>query len=239
MTRTACVTGADRGVGLELTRELLRQGYTVYAGYIIEDGKELPLLAAEYPGHLHRVPMNVADDGSVKAGAAHIASLTERLDLLINNAAILGDIQAAVTDELDFGNMQQVFNVNALGALRVSNALIHLIQRSNLPLIVNISSEAGSVGTCWRTGWFAYCMSKAALNMQTAIIHNQLKQDGGQVIAIHPGWVQTYMQGTKDEQATLTPQQSAVSILRTIAMYASDVPEQARFVDYEGNAMQW
>lgn len=75
--------------------------------------------------------------------------------------------------------MQKVFNTNTLGTLRVTNSLIPLIVKSSDKLIVNISSEAGSISTCQRSSWYAYCMSKAALNMQSAIIHNSLKELGG------------------------------------------------------------
>jgi NAD(P)-dependent dehydrogenase (short-subunit alcohol dehydrogenase family) len=235
----ACVTGADRGVGFELVRQLLLKGYTVYAGQYAEEGQDLIHLKEQYAEQLELVPLNVADDQSVKTAADYINQRTGSLDLLINNAAILGDTESTIMDELDFDEMQRVFNVNALGALRVSNALVPLICGGVSKLIVNISSEAGSIGACWRSGWYAYCMSKAALNMQTAIIHNQLKVIGGQVMAIHPGWVQTYMRGVKDELAALTPEGSAAHILQTVERYAVDLPDKPRFVDYEGRPMEW
>ncbi|MCD1258682.1 SDR family NAD(P)-dependent oxidoreductase [Paenibacillus athensensis] len=233
-----CVTGADRGVGLALTTLLLEAGGEVFAGQY-SPGAALAGLAARFPQKLHVLPLDVADSASVKEAAARIAAHTEKLDVLFNNAAILGDIEASVEDELDFAEMQAVYNVNALGALRVSNALTPLLLRGADKLIVNISSEAGSIGDCERTSWFAYCMSKSALNMQTALIHNRLRPQGGMAVAVHPGWVQTYMRGVKDEAATLTPEQSAAGIVETAQRLAAERPEKAAFVDYAGRPLPW
>jgi len=234
----ACVTGADRGVGLALAALLLEAGCEVFAGQYAP-GEALAALAAQFPQRLHVLPLDVADSGSVKEAAGRIAAHTAALDVLFNNAAILGDIAASVEDELDFAEMQAVYNVNALGALRVSNALVPLLLRGADKLIVNISSEAGSIGDCERTSWFAYCMSKSALNMQTALIHNRLRPRGGMAAAVHPGWVQTYMRGVKDEAATLTPEQSAAHIIATAQRLAAERPEQAAFVDYAGRPLPW
>jgi NAD(P)-dependent dehydrogenase (short-subunit alcohol dehydrogenase family) len=158
---------------------------------------------------------------------------------LINNAAMLGDIKATLLDELDFAEMQTVFNVTALGALRVSSALLPLILQGSQKLIVNISSEAGSIGACYRTSWFGYSMAKAALNMQSAIIHNQLKTLGGQVLAIHPGWVKTYMEGQFNEAAELTADQSAQHIMRVIHNHEQYKADKPAFIDYQGNELPW
>ncbi|WJH32813.1 SDR family NAD(P)-dependent oxidoreductase [Paenibacillus sp. CC-CFT747] len=152
----------------------------------------------------------------------------------LHNADILGDIHAKVTDPLDMEEIQKVYNVNALGALRVTNALVSLVMGSNTKLIVNISSEAGSIGTCWRESWFAYCMSKAALNMQSALIHNELKKEGGQVMVFHPGHVRSYMRGTLDESGRLTPAEAAGSILGWAARHEEYKGEQPVFLTYQG-----
>ncbi|MDP4089075.1 MAG: SDR family oxidoreductase [Bacillota bacterium] len=239
MEKFACVTGADRGVGLELANQLLARGYKVFAGRILKDWKLLDDLKEKYKEKLYILPLDISSDSSARGAAELIASNTSELELLINNGAILGDIKGTILDKLDFEEMQRVFNVTALGALRVSNALAPLLLKGDRRLIVNISSEAGSINDSYRKSWFAYCMSKAALNMESVIIHNQLKEMGGQVLVIHPGWVKTYMQGKLDEAADLTPEDSAKHIVEVIFDHKRYFADKPAFVDYLGNKMEW
>ncbi len=133
-----------------------------------------------------------------------------------------------------------MFNVNALGALRVTEAFVPLVMNSASKMIANISSEAGSIGQNKRSSWFAYCMSKAALNMGSSLVHNGLKEAGGHVLLIHPGWVQTFMRGELDVAAELTPTESAGKIIglirERIGQSPGDVPA---FIDVYGNSMPW
>lgn len=238
--RTACVTGADRGVGFELVKRLLEKGYRVFAGQYESGPGALQSLRERYPDRLEPVALDVGDDVSVRKAAETIRERTETIDLLINNAGILGDIRRTVKDdELDFGEMLRVINVNALGALRVVHALLGPVMRSEGKLIANISSEAGSIGDCWRTNWYGYCMSKAALNMQSALVHNQLREEGGQLLLIHPGWVQTHMQGRLDAEATYTPEQASGHILDVIEDPKRFAGERPAFVDLLGNPLPW
>ncbi|UQZ32815.1 short-chain dehydrogenase [Paenibacillus sp. PK3_47] len=241
MIKWAFVTGADRGVGLSLAKGLLARGYHVFAGQYAEDGNELERLEETSEGKLKAVPLDISDGNSVSKALEAVAAVTDRLEILINNGAILGDMQATVEDELDFEEMDKVFRVNTLGALRMSNGLIGPIMKSESKLIVNISSEAGSIGSCWRNAWYAYCMSKAALNMQSQLIHNQISPRGGKVLVLHPGHVQTYMQGKLDTAGKLTPDESAGQILERIAQrldpgYAG---EGLALIDDEGKELPW
>ncbi|HEY4390965.1 MAG TPA: SDR family oxidoreductase [Paenibacillus sp.] len=245
MMFTALVTGADRGVGFEMVRGLLNEGYRVIAGRYNKQEKSLSELSTAYGERLILVDLDVGSDESVKAAVRIVKEQgCETVDLLINNAAILGDIQSGVGDELDFADMLQVYNVNALGALRMTNALHEMIVNSVHKLIVNISSEAGSIEECSRDRWFAYGMSKAAMNMQSKQVFNSLKSDGVRMFVVHPGWVQTYMRGALDAEAALTPAQSADGILRLIRERFTDptavVAEQRLdFVDVDGNSWPW
>jgi NAD(P)-dependent dehydrogenase (short-subunit alcohol dehydrogenase family) len=239
MDRYACVTGADRGIGLEIVRQLLTKDYTVFAGRFMKDVYLLEGMKDEYRNHLHIVDLDISEDRSVENVRKYIFNNTTKLDILINNGAILGDIEATIFHRLDFEEMQRVFNTTALGALRVSNVLVPILMKSSTRLIVNISSEAGSIGSCNRKSWFAYCMSKAALNISSVIIHNQLKEQGGQVLVIHPGWVKTYMQGKLDEEAILTPEASAEHIMKLILDHDKYKDEKPAFIDYLGNTIEW
>jgi len=239
--RWAFVTGADRGVGLELVKALLSRGYHVFAGQFIHNNGELEQLRLIWEEQLCIIPLDISNEASVHAAVQIVSNVSNQLEILINNGAVLGDISSTITDELNFEEIEQVFRVNALGSLRMSNALIHSIMRSESKMIVNISSEAGSIGSCWRTSWYGYCMSKAALNMQSQIIYNEIAPQGGKVLVIHPGHVQTYMQGKLDIDGKLTPAQSAEHILelcqqRLQPEYAADKLE---LIDYEGNILPW
>lgn len=239
MLKYACVTGADRGLGFELTKKLLENGFTVFAGQFQEKSEKLDLLLQDYPAKLYLIPLNVTDSDSIRKAKSVISEVTGYLDLLINNAAILGDIEATIADKIDFDQILNVINVNALGALRVSNAFYELICKSEQKLIVNISSEAGSISTCERKSWFGYTMSKSTLNMGSAVIHNLLKQMGGQVILFHPGWMQTHMRGHFDAGAPLTPEQSAAKIIHYVLNQVNKPGDLPVFVDYEGHSMPW
>lgn len=239
MEKYALVTGADHGVGLSLTENLLERGYTVVAGQFNEGETELKKLQEKYLGKLHIVSLNISLDESVRNMKATVEKLIPHIDLLINNAGILGDMQKTWVDDLDYEEITRVINVNAVGPLRVSSALSELIIKGNDKTIVNISSEAGSITDCFREGWFGYGMSKAANNMQSALIHNSLKQLGGRVIAMHPGHVATYMRGHLDTTAKITPQVSAAGILKTVLDTELPVEERPLYLDYQGKRLPW
>lgn len=220
MKRVACVTGADRGLGLSLVRSLLAKQFSVFAGQFLKESEDLKALKEQYPEQLELISLDISNKDSVKQAARVIASKTGYVDIIINNAGIIrGADNATVLVELDDEAMAEIYNVNTLGALRVSNALMGLLLQSKDKLIVNISSEAGSIARNKRINMYGYCMSKAALNMQSSLMHNHLTTLGGQVMVFHPGWLQTYMHGKKDEQAQTTPEVSAEQIIALVLDY--------------------
>lgn len=239
--RSALVTGADRGLGLALAKGLLARGYDVWAGQYAEECQALQELEAAYGKQLRPIRLDISDATSVAEALRIVAAQTEQLDLLINNGAILGNTTSTIQDELDFEDIEQVFRVNTLGALRMTNGLIDLILKSTDKTIMNISSEAGSVGACKRTAWYAYCMSKSALNMQSQLVHNQISPQGGKVLVVHPGHVQSYMKGELDATAKLSPEQSAQHILGLLEQrLGSDWPDQSlALIDYQGGQWPW
>jgi len=142
-------------------------------------------------------------------------------------------------DELDYNEILHVINVNAVGTLRVTNALCSLVMNSKLKTIVNISSEAGSIKDCFREGWFGYCMSKSTNNMQSALVHNNIREKGGRVIAMHPGHVATYMRGHLDTTAKINPTESAKGILHVVLDTELPVEERPLFLNYLGERLPW
>lgn len=240
MSKTACVTGAARGLGLSLTKELLHRGYDVYAaGLHTARSEGLKRLTEAYPDTIHPIELNIADKASVCATAAVIETRTGKLDVLINNAAILGPRDDHILGQVDYEAISEVFNVNVLGTLRVTQQLMPLLLQGTDKLVMNISSEAGSIGQCSREGWFAYCMSKSALNMQSHLVHNGIRSSGGQVIIVHPGHVRTYMRGVLDKNAPLTPDESAQHIIRLLDRYPEFQGEAPAYINYLGESLPW
>ncbi|QJC50968.1 SDR family NAD(P)-dependent oxidoreductase [Paenibacillus albicereus] len=237
----AFITGADRGVGYALALELLRRGYTVFAGRYMPQWQEPEEVPAAWAERLVPIALDVADGESVRAAAAEVARRTDRLDLIVNNAGIAGDKEASAFGEIDYEAMFRLFAVNAVGPLRVVQALSGLLLAGEDKLVVNISSEAGQINQTWREGWYGYCMSKAALNIESNILHNELKPRGGRVLVIHPGWVRSYMGGKLSEEGTFSAAESAAGIASVIDGHLADrTPrEHPAFIDNTGAEMSW
>lgn len=235
----ALVTGTDHGLGLALVKDLLKRGYFVVACRLNPQERQVDELLKDYEECLRIVELDIGKDDSVAVMKEKVYNLVPHIDLLINNVGILGDMEKVLGEELNFDEILQVINVNAVGTLRVTNALAELVKKSNLKTVVNISSEAGSIGDCWREGWFGYCMSKAANNMQSAVVYNNLKKDGGRLIVMHPGHVASYMRGHLDTTANLTPEKSAENILHTVLDTELTVEERPLYINLYGERLPW
>ncbi len=239
MNGTAYVTGAERGLGLALTRELLALGYEVFAGSYHETHPELDALGAAPAARLHVLPLDVTDKQSVDAAAAKIAGVTRRLDLLINNAGLAIDRSNSILDPFFFEDMHAVMEVNAFGPLRVTKSVIELLRRSDRGVLVNISSIAASIASLTRTRQYAYTMSKVAMNMQSKLIRNHLGPEGLTVLAVHPGVMPTLILGDPEitKNAPVTTEESAKGI---VALARREwAPDDHFFVDYQGNPIPW
>ncbi|CAM4284583.1 SDR family oxidoreductase [Paenibacillus tarimensis] len=234
--KTAYVTGCDRGLGLALARQLLERNYIVFAGEYMKAWPELGELG-RFSGRLHIVPLDVTSRESVEGAAAVIRGQTDKLDLLINNAAIFTDRSGDIFGELYDEDLLRLYNTNALGPLRVTNSVIDLLVKGRDKRLVNISSESGSIGNNWRKQEFGYSMSKAALNMQSVMLQEHLREYGIKVLALHPGYVRSYMLGKLNEDATVEADDAAAGILQeTLRPHALDGPV---YLDYKGNQLPW
>lgn len=229
------VTGADAGLGLSLVKCFLREGNEVFAG-VYRSTVDLNPLAAEYAGSLMLISLNVADMDSVCKSAQQVGGLTNALDVIINNAGIHLENSKSSLEQLDFadGHLEQTLEVNAFGPLRVVQQFLPLLEKGRQKLIVNISSEAGSIADCRRENQFAYCMSKAALNMQSKILQNYLGPRGFKVLAVHPGWMRTNMGGP---QAPLHAEAAAEAIFK-LGLRRWNM-EDPMYVDYQGIPLPW
>ena len=225
------VTGANRGLGLGLTRALLARGDRVVAA-CRHPGKasELNGLAGEYPGRLHLLPLDVADPKSHAQFARELPLVCDGIDLLINNAGVLhsgerfGSVSAA--------HLEDSFRINAMGPLLLTQAVAS--QLADGARVANISSELGSISGLTRFGTPSYNISKAAQNMVTALLKDALSARGIIVLALHPGWVQTDMGGSG---AAITAEQSAEGLLRVIG--AASPADTGKYLNWQGNPLAW
>ncbi len=236
--QTAFITGADRGLGHALAARLLEQGWRVFAGQFMPDWPDLAALKERYREPLVVVPLNVADSASTQAAAKTVARHAERLDLIVNNAGIISDTSGRTLREAqDYGEMHRLFDINTLGPLRVVEALLPLMDASELKRLCFVSSEAGSIGRSRRTSWYGYCMSKTALNMAVSILFNHLRPEGFTFRLYHPGFMRSYMHGQKNMNATLEPEEAAGYALG----YFLSQQDEDRLVlrDYKGEEYPW
>jgi NAD(P)-dependent dehydrogenase (short-subunit alcohol dehydrogenase family) len=190
----AVVTGANRGIGREVVRQLADSGYLVVLG--ARDAQRgraaTDDLGGEQAGIVAR-QLDVADDAGVRAAADWVGDAFGRCDALVNNAAIEYDTDArASTADLD--RVHRAMETNLYGAWRCALAFLPLLRRSPHPRLVNVSSGGGSISSMG-AGTPAYSVSKAALNALTRILAAELRGDGVLVNAVCPGWVETDMGG--------------------------------------------
>jgi NAD(P)-dependent dehydrogenase (short-subunit alcohol dehydrogenase family) len=224
------VTGASRGIGLELVRQLTARGDHVEAAVRDPDNaKELRALAANERARIHR--LDVSDGASVDAFAAALGDAA--IDMVINNAGVYGGSKQSFQG-VDYEDALRTFNTNALGALRVSLALLPHVRRGTVKKLVHVTSGMGSISDNTSGGFYAYRMSKAALNMMSKSLAVDLRHDGIASYVINPGWVQTDMGG----KSAPTPVDKSVSgILRELD--AATLADSGQFLDYKGGRYAW
>lgn len=231
MTGIALVTGANRGIGLELARQLAQRGFTTVLGSRdpAKGRAAAERLAAEGIEVAAR-RLDVDDADSVRELAAELESEFGRLDVLVNNAAILYDTWQRGVDA-DLGLVQQALETNLLGAWRTTQACLPLLRRSSHARIVNVSSGSGSLSGMG-AGTPAYSVSKAALNALTRILAAELRRDGILVNSVCPGWVATDMGGSGGRPV----EEGAASVMWAVLL-PDDGPTGGFFRD--GRPVDW
>ena len=210
MEHIACVTGADRGLGFGLCASLLQQNWRVIAGQYMPDWPGLNVLYGKYRDLLHVIPLDVSSEKSVRNAAQNVSGLVKHVDVLINNAGVSSPtMRATIREPQDYDEMRRLFNVNTLGSLRMVEAFIPLLDQGEMKRLCFVSSEAGSIERAERESWFGYTMSKAALNMAVKTLFNNLRPAGYTFRLYHPGWMRTYMGGTKSTRGDMEPEEAA------------------------------
>jgi NAD(P)-dependent dehydrogenase (short-subunit alcohol dehydrogenase family) len=227
------VTGANRGIGLELVRQLRERGDEVEAcARSPKLATELQALAGDRV-RIHQ--LDVTDTASVRALAESLRDAA--IDIVFNVAGVEGGPNqslAKLAEHLDLEDVASTYEVNSMGPLRVSVALLPHVRRGKAKKLVHITSGMGSISDNTSGGSYAYRMSKAALNMMSRSLARDLAGDGIASYVINPGWVQTDMGGSR---APTPVDESVRGILREIDRATLD--DSGEFLNWKGNRYAW
>jgi len=234
------VTGANRGLGLELVRQQAEAGWQVHA-CCRDPGKATKLLeiAARHPGNVAVRTLAVAEGASIKALARELKS--EPLDVLLNNAGTYGfktfadkdGMPAQAFGTMNYASWQYALSINTMAPLRMIEALVDSVAVSDQKKIFVMSSSLGSIEQA-QGGHLAYGSSKAAVNFVVRSLALELKERGITVMCLHPGWARTDMGG---RQAPVDPRDSVSGLINVIA-HAS-LATTGTWVAYDGTTIPW
>ena len=232
------VTGANRGLGLEFTKQILQSGHNVYAACRnINDIEDLDLLFTEYKDKLIVVNLDINDHNS-------ILSLSEKMkdtsiDVMINNAGTIGPLPYFENTfkqhygTIDYDVWSDVFKTNLFGPVKMAETFLENIENGNDKKMIFISSVVGSIADDHQKA-FAYATSKTALNKSVALLADILKEKEVKVLAMCPGYVKTRMNGGG---ANLEPEESIAGMLKQIEKL--DLESSGSFVRYNGESINW
>jgi NAD(P)-dependent dehydrogenase (short-subunit alcohol dehydrogenase family) len=224
---TVLITGANRGIGLELAKQYAADGWSVIA--TARDPKNADGLSA-LKGDIRVEALEVTDEKRIKALAKALKGTT--IDVLLNNAGMLTGYESL--GETDAESWLKTLHVNSIAPLKLTEALVEHVAGSQQKKIASITSGMGSMGGHASSGAYAYRSSKAALNMVMVTAANELRSRGISVAVISPGWVKTDMGGSG---ATLHVKQSAAGIRKVIDKL--NVGISGQFFNYSGENLPW
>jgi len=233
--QVALVTGANKGIGKEIARQLAGLGLTVYVGS--RDAGRGEQAAAEIGGDARLLVLDVTDHASVADAARQVGTL----DVLVNNAGISGGDQTP--DQEDADTFRRIYETNVFGVVAVTNAFLPALRRSAHARIVNVSSGTGSLSWAtdpqsrhWSGRHAAYRSSKTALNALTVFYAHSLADDGIKVNALAPGLRRTDLNATAAASGG-DPAEAAAGAVR-LAQLPDDGPT-GRFFSWDGTTTPW
>lgn len=207
---TVLITGANRGIGLEFVKQYQAAGFEVIATCRDPQlAQELKTVAEK--GHVQIVELDVTNEQHLRAAQASLSNVP--IDLLINNAGILGEREEAF-GAVRTEDMMMVFRTNSIAPLHVSEVFLPNVLQSNLKTIVAVSSTMGSIASNDSGGYYSYRASKAALNSVMQSMAVDLAPQGIRMLVLHPGWVKTDMGGAG---ALITAEESVQGMRNVIA----------------------
>ena len=222
------ITGANRGLGLEFTRQYAADGWRVFAA-CRDPARARDLAAVE--GDVSAETLDVDDGPQVAALANKLSG--QPIDVLINNAGIYGP-KDVTRDTVDYDAWGQVFRTNTMSPLAVSAAFAANVAQGGQKKIITLSSIMGSIAENDSSGDFIYRSSKAAVNAVMKSLAGDLKSEGITVAVLHPGWVRTDMGGP---DAAIEAPESVTGMRAVIAGLKES--DSGRFLNYDGTEIPW
>jgi len=232
------ITGSNSGIGLEFTKQYLELGeYVIASCRKPESAYELRDMREHHAGRIIVPQLDVSEEDSRDKLFKNVSSFLDKLDILINNAGIIsGNLESSPPlGELHNEDMTRVFLINSISPVYMTEKFLPLLKRSTNPKIINISSTSGSITKRSRGGGYSYNASKAALNMFTKNLANDLRVYGIIVVALYPGWVKTGFPYT--ENAPLMPEESVKGMIKVID--SLEMKDTGKFIDWQGNEQPW
>ena len=238
--KIALVTGANKGIGRAIAAQLAKTGMTVLLGARnAAAGEEAAAQLRKENLEVHFLHLDLVQPSTIEAAAASIASRFQRLDVLVNNAAIV-DPADGPPGTANLNSVKRILDTNFHGTLAVTQAMLPLLRKAEQARIVNLSSGLGSLQMNSDPNWgfanfklIGYCTSKAALNMLTVQLAYELRDTGIKVNAVSPGFVDTDM---NQHQGTLTVDEGAAEPVR-LALLPAEGPTGGFFGD--GGRYPW
>lgn len=230
--KTVLVTGANRGLGLEFCRQYAQAGWRVLACCRQPDKAEALHTLADTYQSLQIFALDLVNHARIDALATELKG--EAIDLLISNAGVYGDSYRHGFGQLDYQVWRDTFETNVLSGMKMAEAFMPHLARSQQGLLVAISSLMGSIADNDSGGSILYRSSKAALNAAMKSLAIDLREQGIGVLIFHPGWVRTDMGGPN---GLIDVDESISGMRQVIAEF--DLSQSGCFVKYDGSAMPW
>ncbi|SDW83130.1 SDR family oxidoreductase [Nitrosomonas oligotropha] len=231
--RTMLITGANRGIGLEFVRQYAADGWRVVACCRKPAAAEaLNRLAAQYPDQITVHALDVIDHAQIDQLAQTLSE--QPIDLLINNAGVYPPARGDALGETDYAAWQQAFAVNTMAPLKITEAFIQRIARSELKTIATITSKMGSIADNRGGGSYIYRSSKAGVNIVMKSLSIDLNPKKIIAVVLHPGWVKTDMGGPG---ALITAEQSVTGMRRVIGNLT--LQDSGKFYAFDGQVVPW
>lgn len=242
--KIAIVTGAYRGLGLEWCRQLGKQGYKVIL--TARDFEKAQVAAKKLNDHelvVYPKSLEVTEESQIEEIVIWATEMFGKIDLIVNNAGInpkdytdkFRMAKAFNLNDLDAKEMLEVLHINSIAPLLIVKNFRQLLNKSDSPIVINISSWLGSVTNLSFGGHYGYVGSKNLLNILNKSMANELKQENIICVNVNPGWVQTDMGGGK---AQFTTEQAVTNILTNVVSKVS-IADSGKFLNYDGTEHPW
>ena len=240
--RTALVTGADRGFGLFIVRELARRGWRVFAGRVMPDYDHLDRLKEEYP-EVIPIPLDVSRMEEIDRARDEIARVSGKLDLLAGNAALMrgpGSSALGGEEPIDYDSLEKYFMVNSMAGILLTDRMLPLLEKGEMKRLYFTSSEISSLRLMNRDANMRYAMTKTALNLGVRMLFNDLRPRGYTFRLFQPGGMTKVLPDGSYER-TVNAVDPAESAANAVEQMLTDRVDEDRLalVDYHGRELSF